>query len=245
MVVQSAVVLGASGSVGLGVVEALLKQGAGRVVLVGRRAVPGFIDDGRVLQVLTTMGDSVPERQERRGRFAQAARGCEAAFITMGSGKPTGEPAAVLRHVDVDVPTEFAQACRDARVRHVGILSAVSADASADPERNRFSRVARYKGDVEDNLRALEFDSLGLFRASTLLGSPHTPALLAMAHKVLDPVLPSTYHSVEIKALGCGMVAHADLCLAAHTSGSAPRVDVLIGKTLLELCRKAGPLKTT
>lgn len=116
-----------------------------------------------------------------------------------------GSPAA-FRAVDLDAVLAFARAAQAAGARRFAVVSALGADARS---RNLYSRT---KGEMEDALAAMGFDSLVIARPSLLagdreaLGQParRAEALALALTRPLARLLPLAWRPIE-----AATVAHA------------------------------------
>jgi uncharacterized protein YbjT (DUF2867 family) len=86
------------------------------------------------------------------------------AFCCLGTTIAQAGSQAAFRAVDFDAVLAFARAAQAAGVRRLGVVSALGASASAA------AFYSRVKGEAEDALAALGFDSLVLARPSLLAG---------------------------------------------------------------------------
>jgi nucleoside-diphosphate-sugar epimerase len=216
---RTAAVLGATGAVGTEVVRSLLDQGYS-VVLINRRSVEAFDKPG-VTQHVVPMDDSL----ESSCASIMAAAKVSSAFITMGVGAPSktkGQAGAdQLRAVDVTLPSACARGARRAGVEHVGILTAVGADASSTPDADDgflgllpMARAGgplynQCKGQVEVNIKELGFPTFSTFRPAALLGTPNTPQIVEVVGRAVDFLLPAKYKCSEIATLADAMVLDA------------------------------------
>ena len=136
-----------------------------------------------------------------------------AGFNTMGVGKPRTASEDELRRIDLTLPSAFAASVRGAGVRHFSSLTAVGADASATPGRSTAAGGGLYnmlKGQLEENISKLEFESAATFRPATLLGTPNTPGPVTWLAPKLDFLLPSKYKSSDVRILAAAMVSNAE-----------------------------------
>lgn len=153
----SVVMLGASGAVGGHVVSTLLKiPELKRLTLLGRRelSLPEGVGTGLVQQRVVNI--------ESPDTYAEFVVGHDAAVCTLGVGQPSQMAKAEFVHIDKDVVIAFAKICKQSGVRHFELLGAVGADSK--------SRVfyLRIKGELEDALKALNFERLSLFQPSMI-----------------------------------------------------------------------------
>ncbi len=125
-----------------------------------------------------------------------------------------------LYHVDVEMCTDFASAAKAAGVRSVVMLSGAARAgldivdnhdqpsplaAGADPAAT-YSRLtgsaagggwySHCKGRAEQNLMALGFRHLAVFRPGTITGNANTPAAWAWVAGKIDRILPARFRQI-------------------------------------------------
>ena len=187
---RSAAVLGATGAVGKEIVKSLLARNWTSVTLLNRRPTKDlFPKDGRIVEMVVPM-----ENGEVNGALQQA---CErifreqktsSLFIAMGVGAPSKTTEEVVRRVDLHLPSACVRGAKSSGiVQHVSILTAVGADVAAVPATSDalFGLIPRtrasgglynhLKGKIEENIKALDFQTASTFRPATLIGTPNTP----------------------------------------------------------------------
>jgi uncharacterized protein YbjT (DUF2867 family) len=147
--------IGATGAVGGHAARTLvIMPEVSRLVLIGRRPLEG-IAGGQIEQHLADV-------------FAPATytthlAGLDVAICTFGVGQPSKVTAAELVRTDKQAVLDFATACKSAGVKHFSLLASVGADARS---RNHYLRT---KGELEDGLRALNFQRLSMFHPSMII----------------------------------------------------------------------------
>ncbi|CAJ1434506.1 unnamed protein product [Effrenium voratum] len=231
----SAVVLGASGSVGGKLVHHLLRLSQMQhVLLINRRSIPEF-QDPRVHQHL--MPEMTVEAMQGVTDLIKK-QGAEAAFITMGVGAASTATPEQLEMVDVTLPTVFSKAAKEAGAAHMGLLTAVGADYSAGPTWYYKGTgaggglYAHLKGKVEKNIREHQFQSTAIYQPGTLVGAAATPPVWGWMAPKLDWMVPVRFNSIDIDALGQAM-AYGPIA-----APSAP-VTTYVGQTLFDLSKAA------
>jgi len=158
------VLLGATGAVGQEVLSSLLAMPQGfQITTLGRRpvAVPS---SGQLLQQVVDVHDV--------HTYQPWLKGQEAAICTLGVGQPSQVSRAEFLRIDKDAALAFAEACKQAGVRHFQLLGSVG----ADPRSRSF--YLRTKGELERALVALRFERLSLFRPSMILTPTNRYGLL-------------------------------------------------------------------
>ena len=189
----AAMVVGATGLVGREVLAALLADNSYTSIhSVGRRALdlqhPKLVQhvvDFKALPTLPKVND---------------------VFIALGTTIKVAGSQAAFRAVDFETVVAVARAARASGATKLGVVSAMGADFRSTVF---YSRV---KGEMEDALTQIGFDSLVIARPSMLAG--HREALgqparmgerIALAvSTVLKPLIPANYRSIQARD-----VAHA------------------------------------
>lgn len=203
-----AVVIGATGAVGSALVgELLASPHCEEVTAVTRRAVQmfdGLAGRGKLRQRVIDMADPSAIESET----AEAARGYQAAFCTMGVGQPRKVTKEEVWKVDVDSAAAFARGARAAGAHHISLLSS----AAADPEARSF--YLRLKGAAEQGVAAAGIPRNSFFRPSLLVTREIRYGLQDRLTQLLfpriSPLLPSRYHEIRVEDLGRAMRIHAE-----------------------------------
>ena len=194
----SIVVLGATGAVGGYAARALAATPAvAKLSLLGRRAVEGVAGSAVAQHVVDVFAPA---------SYAPLLPGHDIAVCTLGIGEPSKSSKAELVRVDRDAVLDFARACKDAGVRHFELLSAVGANSASA------SFYLRTKGELEDGLKALNFQRLSLFQPSAILTPTNrygvSQGLLLAAMPLLKPLLQGglkKYRGIDVQQLGLAM----------------------------------------
>ncbi|WP_353265560.1 hypothetical protein [Gemmatimonas sp.] len=214
---RTAIVLGASGSVGGALVRALLHDGAfDLVITLGRKSLPDVLAmaraSGRELRE-QLVPDMTPAALTAATVGAlRDIDGDVAAFSVLGIGAGTANMSIdAHRAVDVELNAAFARGLRDAgNVRHLAYMTAVGADATASEAGSGAAGMARYnrvKGESEVAVRAQGPAVVSFFRPSMILGSKHTPWILAKLLPVFSVFTPSKFRSITAEQIAMAMIA--------------------------------------
>jgi uncharacterized protein YbjT (DUF2867 family) len=133
-------------------------------------------------------------------------------FIALGTTIKVAGSQASFRTVDFDLVVAIARAARQAGARRLAVVSALGAD--------RGSRVFynRVKGDMEEAVAALGYESVVLARPSLLLGDREslgqpTRAGEVWAARLLGPLLPlvpAGVRPIAAPVVAAAMVAALD-----------------------------------
>lgn len=193
---RSVALAGATGLVGLAILEGLLADSSVSAVYALGRRTPGFahpklkphVVDFAALPLLPPLDE---------------------VYLALGTTiKTAGSPAA-FRSVDFDANLAVARAALTAGARRAGLVSAMGADAKS---RIFYNRV---KGELEESLSQLPFEGLVLARPSLLvgdraaLGQPTRLAeSVAMAvGRFIGPLIPANYRPIAAADVARSLLA--------------------------------------
>ena len=215
----TAIVLGASGSVGTALLRQLFHDDAfDAVITLSRRSLPEAVAMAhtagrRLLEKL------VPDMKPAPLAAAtiDAAREVDGdleGFSVLGVGAGTAKlTLEEHRAVDVALNEAFARALRElGRVRHLAFMSAAGADPTAKASGSGAAGMSRYnrvKGESEEAVRASGPAVVSVFRPGMIIGSQHTPWLLEKTLPLLSFVTPAKYRSIHVDQIAKAMIATA------------------------------------
>ncbi|HEY2188221.1 MAG TPA: NAD(P)H-binding protein [Caldimonas sp.] len=191
---------GASGLIGRALLDVLLAPGRhGRVTVLARRPLSG--DHSRDPRLSVRIGD-LPA-------LAADASGSRDVYIALGTTIRVAGSQAAFRAVDFDLVVAVARAARNAGARRLAVVSALGADARSGVFYNRV------KGEAEDMLATLGYETLVIARPSLLLGDREalgqpTRRGEILATRLLGPMLswvPAAVRPIEAKTVAAAMVA--------------------------------------
>ncbi|RYF49066.1 MAG: hypothetical protein EOO38_08765 [Cytophagaceae bacterium] len=223
---RTAVVLGASGSVGHALVIELIGCGLfSAIVTLVRRPQPTQHEQahggGVALQeiLIKTMDPAAVEAAAEAA--AKSFEGDVVGFSVLGVGAGTAKLSVdAHRAVDVQLNAAFARGLSTSgRVRHLALMSAVGADPTAAATGSGapgLARYARVKGEAEKAVKESGLAIVSIFRPATILGSRHTPRLLEKLLPAFSLLTPARYKSITIAQIAKAMVA-----VAANTPATA------------------------
>ena len=206
METRNALVAGASGLVGGFLLDALLESPLYREVCsLGRRP----------------LARQHPKLTQRPVDFArlesETLPSADDAFCCLGTTIKKAGSQEAFRAVDHDAVLAFAKAARKAGARRFLLVSALG----ANPRSSIFYN--RVKGETEEDLKGVGFESLIILRPSLLLGDraesrPGERAAI-VASKMLGPLLrPFSGRPIEARTVARAMLA------LARDAGSGTRV---------------------
>jgi len=213
MASKTAVILGASGSVG----QALLGEvvhcgGFNRILVMTRR--PLNVQLGAQVEEWL-----VPEMEPNKLSQAvvDALReqdGDVFGFSVLGVGAGTAKLSLEEhRAIDVDLNAAFAQGLKaSGKVQHLAFMSAMGADIKAKTTGSGAAGMARYsrvKGEAEAAVKSQGPAVVSIFRPAMILGSQHTPWLLSVVLPLFTLLTPAKFRSIRTTEIAQAMVATA------------------------------------
>lgn len=213
---RTAIVLGASGSVGTGLVKQLIANRLWKVVTLVRRSQPEQVAMARDAGIefhevlLPEMG-----REQLENATAQAAgsqTGVVAAFSVLGIGAGTAKLSIdEHRAIDVHLNAAFARGLtKSKKVHHLAFMSAVGANPTAATSGSGAAGMARYsrvKGEAEEAVKASGLPVVSIFRPSMIIGSQHTPWLLERLLPIFSFITPGKFKSITVEQIAKAMIA--------------------------------------
>ncbi len=188
---------------------------AGASGLVGRAILQGLLADDSVAAVHTLGRRELPlwhpKLTQHRVDFSKASFALPRvgeAFIALGTTIKVAGSQEAFRAVDFDAVLAVAEAAKAAGATRLGVVSAMGA--------NPHSRVFynRVKGEMEQALSALGFETLVIARPSFLvgdreaLGQPERGGekLALNVSRWLAPLIPDNYKSVDASHVARALV---------------------------------------
>jgi uncharacterized protein YbjT (DUF2867 family) len=199
---------GASGLIGGELLDLLLAPGRDdRIAVLARRPLAPARGDPRL---------SV--RTGELAALAAEARGVRDVYLALGTTIKVAGSEAAFRAVDFDLVVGVARAARSAGARRLAVVSALGANARS---RIFYNRV---KGEAEDALKTLGYESLVIAQPSlligdrTALGQPTRSGEL-FAARFFGPVMswiPAGVRPIEARTVARAMVA----ALGQSTAGT-------------------------
>jgi uncharacterized protein YbjT (DUF2867 family) len=192
-----ALLAGASGLAGGHALEALLgAPEISRVLAVSRR--PLAREHPRLANRIVQF-----ERLEAQLKGAS----CDVALCCLGTTRRRAGSPAAFRAVDVDCVVSFARAAKAAGARRFTVISS----AGANPESGNF--YLRTKGEMEQQVAAIGFESLDILQPSLLLGWRGEMRPLELAATALMPLLNPflrgkylPYRSISARVVGAALL---------------------------------------
>ncbi len=216
MAQRTAVVLGASGSVGAALMRELIRSGAFRIVSIVRRSQPEQVAAARAAGVefreAIVSDMSAPQLETVARETAAACDGDVVGLSVLGIGAGTAKLSIEQqRAVDVALNAAFARGlAASGRATHMALMSAVGADAGASAGGSGAAGSSRYnrvKGEAEAAVMASGIPVVSVFRPAMIIGSQHTPWLLEKLLPLVSFVTPARFTSIRAEQIARAMVA--------------------------------------
>lgn len=232
---QTALLFGASGTVGSEILHALSRNPFwDEIILVGRRFPnPSPSDDGDD----ANGGDNTPRISKvKMPDLANVDQEefpfeVDACIIAVGVGNPQDQEMHYWHSVEVDMLSSMARLCNKVGAHYISLLSAVTStedptEFSLKDELNDIGRgpigwwrmivdYERMKGLSEKGVvtAAKNIPFIRIFRPSSIVTDFYrygwVDYIIFKFHKVFDPYLPEKYRSVKVKLLGMAMAGDA------------------------------------
>jgi uncharacterized protein YbjT (DUF2867 family) len=169
---RQALVAGGSGFVGSRLLKVLLKAPEySRVFAISRRPLP--IDHAKLANRIMPL---------EQARAQLAGLRCQDVYCCIGSTLRSAGSEAERRKVDFDLALSFARTAHALGATRFVVVTSAGADAAS---RNPYLRV---KGELEQALRDLRFESLDILRPGLLLGMREEMRPLEFTGRFLMPL---------------------------------------------------------
>ena len=169
---MNSLVAGSTGLVGSLVIKELLESSS-RVNAICRNKLPSNHE------ALTYHDINFDDKSTYQNLF----EGVSDAFICLGSTIKKAGSQEAFRKIDVDYCFNIACVASEAKVPHLSIVTSVG----ADPNSKNF--YLRCKGEIEDKISQLNFESLAIYRPGLLIGKRQDRRVAEAIGQVFQPIL--------------------------------------------------------
>jgi uncharacterized protein YbjT (DUF2867 family) len=193
--VPTVMMLGATGLVGSECLKLMLNEPTiSRVVVLARRTLPATLGSAKLSRHVVDL-----ERlDEARERFA----GVDAIVCALGTTMKQAGSKERFRAVDYGIPLAAAKIGLAQGVRQYVLVSSLGANAHSPIFYNRV------KGDLEEALGGLGFESLTILRPSFLLGARAEFRMGEAIAKVFAPFIPGKMRGIPARDVArCAVLA--------------------------------------
>ncbi|MEX1153183.1 NAD(P)H-binding protein [Parvibaculum sp.] len=203
MIEKTALIAGATGLVGGHLLKLLLADPQyGHVVAVTRRKLEGV--SSPKLEELVVDFDALDKS------LAQKDIPVDDAYCALGTTIKTAGSQEAFRKVDFDAIVAFAKAAKARGAKRLMLVSSIG----ADPASSVF--YSRVKGETEQALGAIGFETLHIFRPGLLIGERAETRPVESIGKLVSPVLDAmmlgpmrVYRSMRVENVARAMLAAA------------------------------------
>lgn len=210
---KCAIILGASGSVGQALLaEIVCTDRFSRVIVLSRRPLGLNLGD-RVEEKLVPHMD--PPSLTQAVVDALAKQDADVVgFSVLGVGANTAKMTLEEhRAIDVELNAAFARGLKQSgKVHHLAFMSAIGANIRAKTTGSGAAGLARYsrvKGEAEAAVMSQGPEVVSIFRPSVIVGSRHTPKILAAMFVVLSPLILARFRPIKTTEIALAMIATA------------------------------------
>ena len=214
---KTAMVLGASGSVGNALIKELIRNGSFKVIVTFvRRSLPeqvAMASKAGVELVEKLIPAMDPIALETATAAACRSLSDEPVGLSvLGVGADTAKlTIEEHRAVDVRLNAAFARGLKGSgRVNHLAFMSAGGANPAAATTGSGAAGMARYsrvKGEAEEAVKASGLAVVSIFRPAMIIGSQHTPWLLEKVVPLFSFMTPGKWKSITVEEIAKAMIA--------------------------------------
>jgi uncharacterized protein YbjT (DUF2867 family) len=194
-------------------------MGSGRfqpIVTLVRRSQPDQVamarDAGVELREVLVPGMDAAGLETATTKAIRSLEGDVVGLSVLGIGAGTAKLTIdEHRAVDVDLNAAFARGLKaSGQVRHLAFMSAVGANPAAAATGSGapgMARYARVKGEAEEAVKESGPTVVSIFRPAMIIGSQHTPWLLAKVLPLFAFLTPAKFKSITVEQIAKAMVA--------------------------------------
>ncbi|KID58831.1 NADH dehydrogenase [Pseudoalteromonas luteoviolacea] len=210
---KTAIVLGATGLIGKSLLQQLAEQAAvEKVVAITRRPV-NYPSDKITNQVIDF---------DNLSQFAHIFRG-DMLFSCLGTTKKQAGSIAKQRTVDLDYQLQVAQLAAQNQIKHYFLVSSSGANA------NSRSPYLQMKGELEQHVKPLHFDTVNIFQPSLLVGHRADTRIAETLGNYLLPTLCKLPWLKKYRPISGQQVAKkmVSVAMAEHKKTQTHALDVL------------------
>ena len=189
------IMLGATGAVGGEALKTLLTmKGISKISLLGRRAIDDLTKSFIHQHKIDIFDPST---------YESIVAGHDTAICTLGVGEPSKASKEDFIKIDKTAVYDFAKSCKDAGVKHFSLLASVGINAESK------SFYLRTKGELVEELKALNFHRLSIFEPSMILTPTNrygfSQWLTLKIWPIISPLLAGSakkYRGIKVEDLG-------------------------------------------
>jgi uncharacterized protein YbjT (DUF2867 family) len=153
---RTAIVFGATGLVGHALVEELLKSELYNAIKIFVRNKTEYSSERTIEEYVIDFS--------KLNEYSEKITG-EDLFVCLGTTIKKAGSVAKMEEIDRDIPLKIASIASANGVKRICVISSIGANAASS---NYYLRI---KGEMEEGILSLKFDSIGVVRPSMLLGT--------------------------------------------------------------------------
>lgn len=171
---RKAIVFGGTGLVGKALIDELLKSDNYDEVKVFVRSKAGFTESSKIKVFVADF--------DLPGSFTANITGDDL-FISLGTTIKKAGSVKRMEQIDRDLPVSLAGSARNNGVKRIAVVSSIGAD------KNSSNYYLRIKGEMEQGILALDFETTAIVRPSLLLGARKERRIGEQAGKAVIRIL--------------------------------------------------------
>ena len=192
-----ALVAGATGLVGSQLVSMLVEDKGYQTIKCLTRKPVQYKSD-KIINLVTDLDSLADQKDKLRA---------DDIFCCLGTTMKVAGSKAAFRKVDFDYPSRLAELCKGQGARQFLLVSALGADRDSNVFYNQV------KGELEDAISKVGFQSFHIFRPSLLLGSRGEKRagekVAKVVMKFFDFLIPKKYKAIESSKVAKAMLLSA------------------------------------
>ena len=197
---KTALLFGSSGLIGGHLLNQLIKNDYYDKIQIFVRSVPE-INDPKVEIIKTDFNNLENHREDIKG---------DDCFFCIGTTRQNSPDKKDYRRVELDIPKEIAQIAKSNSINSFVFVSSGYADPKSSGD------YLKFKGQVEEELKSLNFTKLGIMRPSFLMGNRKEKRIGEkigiLVFKLLSPLLLGPLK--KMKPINSEIVAKAMVAFA-------------------------------
>ena len=199
---KEVIVIGASGLIGNQLVRSLLQENSISKVKVFVRKPIG-INDSKLSETIVNFDNLATYKSEFTG---------DALFLCIGTTRKKTPDLNDYRKIDFGINIDSAKLAKENNVPQVHLISSIGADSKAA------NFYLKLKGEIEEALIALKFESTFIYRPSILIGARNESRPMESISQKLMPFFDlfmqvnlKKYHSISAKQVAEAMIENSNI----------------------------------
>ena len=195
---RTAIVFGGTGLVGRSVIDELIKNENYGLIRVLTRSKVNYPGQLKIMNFIVDFGH--PES------FSEQIRGDDL-FICLGTTIRKAGSVRKMEEIDRDLPVTLAKSAKGNNVKRIAVVSSIGADPGSS---NYYLRI---KGEMEQQILGLDFETVAVVRPSLLLGERKEKRFGESAGKVFMKIFGTLlfgkfrkYRAIEAGHVACAMI---------------------------------------